>query len=131
TSDPLADLAPSQKRKTSIIFSLDDAPGRLASCLIEFGQRGVNLSKVESKPRLGHGSDHVFYLDFEGDALHPRVAEALERVRLKSVQFSLLGSYDAHEGAPVAAGHHGDVSARHPESLEGRGAAATWHPHPI
>ncbi|HEY9179453.1 MAG TPA: 3-deoxy-7-phosphoheptulonate synthase [Candidatus Baltobacteraceae bacterium] len=103
-SDPLAALAPSAQRKASVIFSLDDAPGRLAACLAEFAQRGVNLTKIESKPRLGFGTEHVFYVDMEGDERDERVAEALERVRLRSVQFTLLGSYDAHEGAPVNAG---------------------------
>lgn len=121
---PMATLAAAQKRKTSIIFSLDDAPGRLAGCLIEFGQRGVNLSKVESKPRLGHGSDHVFYVDLEGDEHENRVAEALERVRRRSAQFTLIGSYDAHEGAPI--GTNEEPAQRLALSM-----TAGWHPQPI
>jgi chorismate mutase/prephenate dehydratase len=121
---PVAALAPSDNRRTSIVFSLDDAPGRLASCLIEFAQRGVNLSKIESKPRLGHDSEHVFYADFEGDHGDARVAEAVERVRLKSVQFTLIGSYDAHDGPPAGAA---DQPAHHASSA----ITAGWHPQPI
>jgi chorismate mutase/prephenate dehydratase len=121
---PVAALAPSQNRKTSIVFSLDDAPGRLAACLVEFAQCGVNLSKVESKPRLGHGSDHVFYLDLEGDAAQSKVAQALSRVQHRSVQFTLLGSYDAHDGAPLGA-------TEEPARQVTAAMTAGWHPQPI
>ncbi len=118
---PLARLAPSAHRKTSVIFSLADAPGRLSSCLREFAERGVNLTKVESKPRLGHGSDHVFYLDLAGEEYQPHVADALERVRGNAQQFTVLGSYDAHDGLPSGA----------PEAtVQSTAAALTagWHP---
>jgi len=122
---PITTLAPADKRKTSVVFSLDDAPGRLAGCLIEFAQRGVNLSKIESKPRLGHGTEHVFYMDLEGDQADAGVAKALERVRLKSVQFTLIGSYDAHVGAPVGSAEQPAV--HHVTN----GITAGWHPQPI
>jgi 3-deoxy-7-phosphoheptulonate synthase len=125
-------LEPAQQRKTSIVFSLDDAPGRLASCLAEFAQRGVNLSKVESKPRLGHGSDHVFYLDLEGDANEERVAQAIALVRERSVQFTLIGSYDAHVGEPVNSGDAPLDGARGPSIPQGDIARdSNWHPEPI
>jgi chorismate mutase/prephenate dehydratase len=121
---PIAALARSENRRTSIVFSLDDAPGRLASCLVEFAQRGVNLSKVESKPRLGHGTEHVFYVDLEGDAEQTLVAQALDRVRLRSVQFTLIGSYDAHQGTPIGT----DLQ---PAVHVNTAITANWHPQPI
>ena len=121
---PIATLPHSKNRRTSIVFSLDDAPGRLAACLVEFGQRGVNLSKVESKPRLGHGSEHVFYVDLDGDAENFNVAQALERVRLRSVQFTLIGSYDAHDGTPIG-------TELQPAVHVNTAITANWHPQPI
>ncbi|HKU66318.1 MAG TPA: 3-deoxy-7-phosphoheptulonate synthase [Candidatus Baltobacteraceae bacterium] len=121
---PIAKLAHSKTRRTSVVFSLDDAPGRLAACLVDFAQRNINLSKVESKPRLGHGSEHVFYVDVEGDAQDPPVAQALEHVRARSVGFTLIGSYDAHEGAPV--GTAGEAVAHVTTAI-----TANWHPQPI
>ena len=64
-SDLLA-LTPSPDRKSSLIFALEDQPNALARCLLAFGDRGINCSKLESKPRLGFGAEHVFYLDFDG-----------------------------------------------------------------
>jgi chorismate mutase/prephenate dehydratase len=121
---PAAKLSPSQQRKTSVVFSLDDAPGRLAGCLSEFAQRGINLTKIESKPRLGHGTEHVFYLDLDGDKNHAPVAQALERVRFRSAQFTLIGSYDAHEGAPIG-------TASQPVAHVETAITAGWHPQPI
>ncbi|MHB8461815.1 MAG: 3-deoxy-7-phosphoheptulonate synthase [Vulcanimicrobiaceae bacterium] len=87
-------------RKTSLVFSLADAPGKLAACLTEFGRRNINVHKLESKPRLGHGTEHVFYLDFDGDVQDPAVESALAAIQAEANAFSLLGSYEAHVGPP-------------------------------
>ncbi len=96
-------LKPAHDRKTSLIFSLADAPGRLARCLAHLADCGVNISKLESKPRLGHGSDHVFYADIAGDLHESAVAAALSAIERDSRALVVLGSYDAHLGAPIGA----------------------------
>ncbi len=88
-------------RKTSLIFTLADAPGALARCLTHFGDAGTNVSKLESKPRLGHGTDHTFYCDLDGDVSEPRVAAALDALRKDARSVTVIGSYDAHVGAPI------------------------------
>ena len=97
---PLAQPERGTRKKTSLIFSLADAPGKLATCLTEFARRDSNVHKLESKPRLGHGSDHGFYLDLDGDVGDPQVESALAAISSEANAFSLLGSYDAHVGAP-------------------------------
>jgi prephenate dehydratase len=96
-----ADEAPSGADRTSIAFTLDrDRPGGLHEVLGEFARRGINLSKVESRPMkqaLGH---YVFFLDFEGHRLDPSGADALEGVRALVHRLYLLGSYP-RGGAPV------------------------------
>lgn len=109
---PLPAGTPGAARKTSIIFSVDDAPGKLAQCLAEFGSRGLNLSKVESKARLGHGDEHVFYVDIDGDTVDPRLSEALQAIEKAAVTLTVLGSYDAHAGAPIG----GAVQAWQPKA---------------
>ncbi|HEY8296518.1 MAG TPA: 3-deoxy-7-phosphoheptulonate synthase [Candidatus Baltobacteraceae bacterium] len=90
-------------RKTSLIFSLADAPGTLARALAHLAASAVNLSKLESKPRLGHGDDHIFYADIAGDAANAQVAAALAAVGRDCRTLVVLGSYDAHDGAPIGA----------------------------
>lgn len=88
------DEAPTGRDRTSIAFTLDrDQPGGLHEVLGELARRGLNLSKVESRPMkqaLGH---YVFFLDFEGHRLDPDAADALEGVRARVDRLHLLGSY--------------------------------------
>ena len=87
--------------KTSLAFwgAGDDSPGWLVRCLSEFAFRGVNLTKIESRPlrvRLGH---YRFFVDCEGGAGEPSVAEAVEGLRKHCEQVRILGSYPA-AGSP-------------------------------
>jgi prephenate dehydratase len=87
--------------KTSLAFwgSGDDSPGWLVRCLSEFAFRGVNLTKIESRPlrmRLGH---YRFFVDCEGGAHEPSVAEAVDGLRKHCEQVRILGSYPV-AGAP-------------------------------
>jgi len=89
-----ADEAPTGRDRTSIAFTLDrDRPGGLYEVLGEFARRGINLSKVESRPMkeaLGH---YVFFIDFERHRLDPEAALALAGVRALVHRMFLLGSY--------------------------------------
>lgn len=83
--------------KTSIVFAGagDASPGWLVRCLSEFAFRGVNLTKIESRParaRLGH---YVFLADLDGSATDGPVAEAVEGLRRHCEQVRVLGSYPA------------------------------------
>jgi prephenate dehydratase len=87
--------------KTSLSFwgSGDDSPGWLVRCLSEFAFRGVNLTKIESRPlraRLGH---YRFFVDCEGAATDAAVAEAVAGLRKHCEQVRILGSYPA-AGSP-------------------------------
>ncbi len=89
-----ADGAPA---KTSLSFwgSGDDSPGWLVRCLSEFAFRGVNLTKIESRPmrlRLGH---YRFFVDCEGSTSAAAVAEAVNGLRKHCEQVRILGSYPA------------------------------------
>lgn len=97
-----ADEAPTGADRTSIAFTLDrDRPGGLYEVLGEFASRGINLSKVESRPMkeaLGH---YVFFLDFEAHRLEAAAADALAGARSRVHRLYLLGSYP--RAAPPAA----------------------------
>jgi prephenate dehydratase len=97
-----ADEGPTGADRTSIAFTLDrDRPGGLYEVLGELAGRGINLSKVESRPMkeaLGH---YVFFLDFEAHRLEPAAAAALAGVRSRVHRLYLLGSYP-RAAAPAA-----------------------------
>ncbi|HET7827108.1 MAG TPA: prephenate dehydratase [Anaeromyxobacter sp.] len=89
-----ADEAPTSRDRTSLAFTLDrDRPGGLYEVLGEFARRGINLSKVESRPMkeaLGH---YVFFLDFEAHRQDATGADAVAGVRARVHQLWVLGSY--------------------------------------
>jgi prephenate dehydratase len=81
--------------KTSLVFSEvgADHPGALVECLSEFSDRGINLTRIESRPlRQGLGR-YMFFCDLEGREADPAVAEAIERLRTKAASVRILGSY--------------------------------------
>ena len=83
--------------KTSLAFSGGGAgePGWLVRCLSEFAFRGVNLTRIESRPRKDRLGDYVFFVDLEGGTGDPRVTEAVEGLRAHCDQVRVLGSYPA------------------------------------
>jgi 3-deoxy-7-phosphoheptulonate synthase len=91
------------RRKTSIIFAVEEQTGSLARCLSILAAHGINGDKLESKPYLGHGAERMFYVDFDGDVGDANVARALLELRAHCKTLSVLGSYDAHVGDPIGA----------------------------
>lgn len=91
----LASPARAQRNKTSLIFSTPHQPGALYHCLGEFAQRGINLTKLESRPRLNRPWQYLFYLDFEGHCQDPECEAALMALLRRASFVKLLGSYPA------------------------------------
>lgn len=87
--------------KTSVIFSVHNTVGALATILDHLAQAGISLSKLESKPRLGKPSDGIFYMDFDTDVDDPNVAAAMKQMKRDTATMHILGSYDAHVGDPI------------------------------
>ena len=82
--------------KTSIVFfGLPDSPGSLVGVLQEFAARGVNLSKIESRPRKQGLGRYVFFADLEGHEQDPVIVEALAAVGAAVETLRVLGCYPA------------------------------------
>jgi len=91
----LNDPPRAQRAKTSLVFSSRHQPGALYRCLGEFATRGINLTKIESRPRLNHPWQYIFYLDFEGHCQDPECEAAIMGLLRRSSFVKLLGSYPA------------------------------------
>ncbi len=106
---PAGEVDPARSdMKTSVVFwgFNDDSPGALVAVLREFADRGVNLTKIESRPsrvRLGH---YRFFADLDGAAGDPPVAAALDGLGRRVEVLRILGSY------PVLAGGLSDETPR-------------------
>lgn len=79
--------------RTSVVLRLDNAPGALAAALTEFGSRGIDLTRIESRPtRTGLGT-YLFFADCVGHIDDGVVGEALQALRGCCAEVRYLGSW--------------------------------------
>ncbi|MCB1326724.1 MAG: prephenate dehydratase [Spirochaetales bacterium] len=84
---------PTGDDKTSILCSVHDRPGSLYHMLEPFGQSGVNLTRIESRPsRLSYG-DYNFFIDFSGHHEDEAIRRLLQKVEQHTSRLKVLGSY--------------------------------------
>ncbi|WP_231979407.1 ACT domain-containing protein [Tessaracoccus coleopterorum] len=75
-----------------------DHAGALLEILEQFAVRGVNLSRIESRPTKTTLGSYCFSIDCEGHLRDKRVAEALEGLHRVCPQVYFLGSYPRANG---------------------------------
>jgi prephenate dehydratase len=63
------------------------------NALEEFSSRGINLTKVESRPTKERLGEYIFLLDLAGHRSEATVAEALQAVEAQASFFRIFGSY--------------------------------------
>ena len=93
-------------RTTIVAFELHDHPGALADMLTEFKIRGVNMTRLESRP-TGEGlGRYCFSIDFDGHIAEMRVGEVLMALHRICAEVRFLGSYPRADGVagPVGRG---------------------------
>jgi prephenate dehydratase len=81
--------------KTAIVFwgAGSESPGWLVACLSEFADRGVNLTRIESRPRKQGLGRYMFFVDLEGRDSEPHVVDALARLGEQTEALRVLGSF--------------------------------------
>lgn len=88
---------PEANNKISLVFSTRHEAGALYECLGKFARRGINLTKIESRPRSNRPWEYVFYLDFEGNLLNQTCVQAVAGLLKRAAFVKILGSYRAAE----------------------------------
>jgi prephenate dehydratase len=87
---------PSGHDKTSIVcFQRTDVPGSLHAILGQFSARGLNLTKIESRPTKQGLGQYCFIIDLEGHVDDEVVADCLRDLHAGSAGLKFLGSYPA------------------------------------
>jgi chorismate mutase/prephenate dehydratase len=91
--------APTSKDKTSILFTVPHKAGSLLRALDPLAQRGINMTRIESRPSRLRNWEYLFYVDIEGHAMDENVSKGLTEMAKWCAFVKQLGSYPAG-GAP-------------------------------
>jgi prephenate dehydratase len=96
-------MPPSGSDKTTIAFDFDkpDAPGLVYGAMRPFADRGINLTKIESRPTGTGMGNYIFLLDLEGHIDEPHVQQAITELQGYTSTFKVLGAYPRAEGMSV------------------------------
>jgi prephenate dehydratase len=87
------DVGPTGRDKTSVVFGTKHTPGSLHKALSELAVRGINLTKIESRPIRGTPWAYHFFVDFEGHRKDPLCSEAIRALESSTAFVKILGSY--------------------------------------
>lgn len=85
-------------KTTLVLFMHADHPGALLEILTELAVRGINLTRIESRPTRRAMGDYFFSIDCEGHVEDERVGEALKGLHRVCAEVRFLGSYPRHDG---------------------------------
>ncbi|SFT03963.1 prephenate dehydratase [Saccharopolyspora flava] len=97
---------PTGADRTSICAVISHEVGTLADMLAELSLRGINLSRIESRPVKDSFGHYRFFLDFDGHVADARIGEALAALQRRCDSVRFLGSYPKADRAvaPVRTG---------------------------
>ncbi|SDL98344.1 prephenate dehydratase [Corynebacterium mycetoides] len=88
--------------RTFVVFQLPNEPGTLVGALQEFAYRGVDLSRIESRPTRAERNTYNFFVDLVGHIDDIPVYEALRSLYLRASQITFLGSWPRAKGSGAA-----------------------------
>lgn len=84
---------PTGNDKTTLAFIVAHKPGTLVGALQEFASRGVNLSKIESRPRIGTPWEYIFFVEVDGHIKDENISNAIAGLKDYTIYLKHLGSY--------------------------------------
>jgi prephenate dehydratase len=95
-------------RTTLVAYLREDHAGALLEILSEFGTRGVNLTRIESRPTKGRIGQYCFSIDCEGHIADERVGDVLAALHRVCGDVRFLGSYPRRQGTQgdIPVGRH-------------------------
>ena len=87
------EVPPTGDDKTSIIASMSNKPGALHELLVPFHAKGIDLTRIETRPSRSGKWTYVFFIDFAGHQRDPLIKDVLEKIAEEAVALKVLGSY--------------------------------------
>jgi prephenate dehydratase len=93
---------------TSVVLDVPSRPGSLVLAMAEFALRGVDLTRIESRPKRTALGRYVFHFDFVGHIDDPAIGEALRALHRVCDDVRFLGSWPRPGGAGIPPTDPGD-----------------------
>ncbi|MFM2035414.1 MAG: hypothetical protein RL459_679 [Pseudomonadota bacterium] len=82
---------------TSLVVSVENRPGALHDLLVPLKNHGVSMTRFESRPARTGQWEYFFYIDLQGHASQPHVAQALVELKALCAFFKVLGTYPVND----------------------------------
>lgn len=79
--------------RTMLVLSLSGEPGSLYAALQPFAERGINLTRLESRPARGSVWHDVFFVELDGHVSDRPVLTAIDEVKARARYLKVVGSY--------------------------------------
>ncbi|OLT12567.1 prephenate dehydratase [Pseudonocardia sp. CNS-139] len=118
--------APTGHDRTSLAATTQNRPGALLGLLTELAVRGIDLTRIESRPIKDRHAEYWFHLDCTGHAAEPAMGEALAALHRRSDRVRFLGSYPRATNGFTPTGAGRAAADLGPASAEKYAAAAEW-----
>jgi prephenate dehydratase len=100
-SRPTRPPAASGADRTTLVATVQNRPGALVEVLNELTMRGIDLTRIESRPIKDRHAEYWFHLDCTGHVAEPAMGEALAALHRRCDQVRFLGSYPRAANGPV------------------------------
>lgn len=110
-----APASPSGRDKTSLLFSVPHQAGALYRALGVLSSHQINMTFIQSHPTKQTPWEYMFFVDIQGHASEPRLAEAIAQLRAQALHLRVLGSYP-DMGAAASPRPAWDVPQENPSS---------------
>lgn len=122
---------PTGMDRTSLAATTENRPGALLSILTELAVRGIDLTRIESRPIKDRHEEYWFHLDCTGHVAQPAMGEALAALHRRCLRVRYLGSYARSQPPDELGVTEPAVDRRRPESVADAedarfAAAAEW-----
>ncbi|MEN3298788.1 MAG: prephenate dehydratase [Pseudonocardia sp.] len=121
---PSKPAPPTGRDRTTLAARTENRPGSLLELLTELGMRGIDLTRIESRPIKDRHAEYWFHLDCSGHVAEPAMGEALAALHRRCDVVRFLGSYPRAVGTAGAAA--GGTSPAPGPGAEEYAAAEQW-----
>jgi prephenate dehydratase len=91
--------APTGHDRTTLALTTENRPGSLLGLLTELAVRGIDLTRIESRPIKDRHNDYWFHLDCSGHVADPAMGEALAALHRRCDRVRFLGSFPRAAGS--------------------------------